>query len=86
MSTKITLSCDDSYHFFAECYDRQNVYLQLSNDLVSQVPNYSGTETRIKIPAEIFREMFAAWLEAGWTKEQEAELLSAYSWPGEDEG
>lgn len=95
MSTKITMSYDNTYHFFAECYDRSNVYLQLPNDLVTQVPHYSETETetRVRIPVKIFREMFEAWKKGGWTDEEAAQLLADYewpgtapSWPGENEG
>jgi len=93
MSTKITMSYDANYHFYVECYDRSNVYLQLPNELVTQVPHYNGTETRIKIPAKVFREMFEAWKTGGWTDEEAAGLLSDYEWPqpgttwsGENEG
>lgn len=93
MSTKITMSYNDAYHFYVECYDRSNVYLQLSSDLVDSVPHYSGTETRIKIPVRMIREIFEAWKTSGWTDEEAARLLSDYewpasgsSWPGENEG
>lgn len=93
MSTKITMCYDDDYHFYIECHDRSNVYLQLPNDLVTQVPHYTGTETRIEIPVRIFREMFEAWKLGGWTDEEAAQLLADYdwpssgsTWPGENEG
>lgn len=94
MSTKITMCYDDDYHFYIECHDRSNVYLQLPNDLIDQVPHYSGTETRIKIPVRILRQMVEMWNKDGWTDEEGIELLADYqwpkysgsTWPGENEG
>lgn len=91
MSTKITLSYDESdrlkYHLYQECYENDNVWLQLDDASCFEVHRDGGvTGLRVGIPVEIFRHMVEGWLNSPWgqdlkmdhyrpTTEEEKEFL-----------
>lgn len=73
MSTKCTLSHDQSeklgYHLYQECYENDNVWLQLDSAEEFEVWR-DGDKTRIRlaIPVEIFRHAVEGWLNSQWGK------------------
>ena len=60
MSTKITISHSNSeqfdYHFYEECLDEKNVYIDVPMELCGERQNLT-----IKIPIEHWKEMVLKW-------------------------
>ena len=71
MSTKVTISYDKEnklkYHLYQECYENDNVWLQLDDAKEFEVWR-DGDKTRVRmaIPVEIFRHAVEGWLESEW--------------------
>lgn len=59
MSTKVSISYDETYHFYEECGDDDNVYLQISTDEFEVRHGH----IMVQIPNKVFREMTNAWCE-----------------------
>jgi hypothetical protein len=74
MSTKCTLSFDKEnklkYHLYQECYDNDNVWLQLDEAECFEIQRdeTGKTQIRLAIPVEIFRHMLAGWEASEWCK------------------
>lgn len=62
MSTKITISYNDDYHFYEECYDTDNVYLQLKVKDWS----FNGEELTLSVPIDFWRKIAHDWNESSW--------------------
>jgi len=74
MSTKCTLSYDKErkleYHLYQECYENDNVWLQLDDAKEFEVWRTDDkTRVRLAIPVEIFRHMVEGWLASEWGKD-----------------
>lgn len=54
MSTKSTIKYGENYHFYTEAMDDNNVYLDLSRDLLLNMTSHFVT---IQIPAEIWEHI-----------------------------
>lgn len=77
MSTKATISYGSDYHFYEECFDRSNVYLQLEG--AEFEANDRGV--MVRIPIKIWREIFESWGKDGWpVEEDEREAELAKEW------
>lgn len=76
MSTKVTVSYNEKYHFYKECWDKSNVYLEISGTEFSA----SNNEVMVQIPIAILREMIKAWDTSGW-KESEDNVLEEWEEP-----
>lgn len=63
MSTKCTISHGPSYHFYEDCFDEDNVYLELNQPKESNftIDNY-GTIVMVSFNKEIMDELCSAWL------------------------
>lgn len=73
MSTKCTLSYDHSgklgYHLYRECYENDNVWIQLDDAKEFEVwRDGDRTRVRLAIPVEIFRHAVEGWLSSQWGK------------------
>ena len=73
MSTKCTLSYDKEnklkYHLYQECYENDNVWLQLDDAKEFEVSREGDkTQVRMAIPIEVFRHMVEGWLKSEWGK------------------
>lgn len=73
MSTKSTLSYDRDgklkYHLYQECYESDNVWLQLDDAKEFEVwRDGDRTRVRLAIPVEIFRHAVEGWLNSTWGK------------------
>ena len=69
MSTKGTITHEpNKFHFYKECFDDENVYLQLTNSFfkIETYDQMTPVEKRtqelsITIPIEIFEKIIKAW-------------------------
>ena len=69
MSTKCTLGHGPQHHLYAECFENENVHLQLDR-LEYEVCRYDGADSlRVAIPIKLWREIVQAWLESEWSKD-----------------
>lgn len=67
MSTKITISYGEKYHFYEECFDRSNIYLRVDG-CEFEVSNNSAT---IQVPIDIWRAMLEDWHKKGWPQSED---------------
>jgi hypothetical protein len=67
MSTKISISYGQNYHFYHEAFDVSNVYLQVEG-YEYEVKN---DRVMIQVPIEIWRKCIEDWLKKGWPIEQD---------------
>jgi hypothetical protein len=69
MSTKCTISHNESYHLYQECYENDNVWLQL-DDAKDFELWHDGDRARLRvaIPVQIFRHAVEGWLQSQWGK------------------
>ena len=67
MSTKCTISYDDSYHLYEECFDTDNVYLNIK----SKDWSYNHNATTISIPIKTWRAMVEDWQKYHWSSHPE---------------
>lgn len=63
MSTKATITHDDNFHFYEECFDENNVYLQLDNatNFTVESTNY-GNYVTVSVSTEILNKICEAWI------------------------
>lgn len=72
MSTKVTLSHNDDYHLYQECYENDNVHLQLDNATEASIISRADSKTKatIAIPIKIWRHMVEGWLSTQWAQDE----------------
>ena len=71
MSTKCTISYDSKnklgYHLYEECFENDNVWLQLDDAKNFKVQRDADTtQLTVGIPVEIFRHAVNGWLSSSW--------------------
>lgn len=67
MSTKITISYGQNYHFYHEVFDVSNVYIQVEgHEYVIK-----NDKAMIQIPIEIWRKCIEDWCKNGWPTDQD---------------
>jgi len=73
MSTKASISYGDRHHFYEECLDNNNVYLEVNKPPGIELSHrdFDGTTATIIIPIEIWRQVVEDWLESAWGKSPE---------------
>jgi hypothetical protein len=67
MSTKITISYNEKYHFYEECFDKSNVYLRMDG-CEFEVSNNMAT---IQIPIKVWRAIIKDWSQKGWAESED---------------
>ena len=67
MSTKVTLSHGQNYHFYEEIFDRSNVYLQIEG-YEYEVRN---DKVMVQVPIEVWRKILEDWSAKGWPKQED---------------
>ena len=65
MSTKITISYNDDYHFYEECFDTDKVYLRLK----AKDWSFDGEEVTLPVPIDFWRKIVSDWSESSWGKD-----------------
>lgn len=76
MSTKCTIDCNDDYHLYQECFENDNVWLQLDDISamsirIEKMPeSRKSTNITIGIPVETWRHIIEAWLRSSWGKDK----------------
>ena len=71
MSTKCTIGHGPQFHLYEECFDQNNVYLQLDGSAETSVRNWDGQQSVVlKIDINMWRTIVAAWLAGGWAKDE----------------
>ena len=70
MSTKASISYSDKHHFYEECLDNSNVYLQIDNPPGLQVDFWEASQgsATLVIPIEIWRQVAEDWINSYWGK------------------
>ena len=77
MSTKITISYDEnnefqnSFHLFQECYENNNVWLEVQPKDWS----FLNGELTLSIPIKVWRKIVADWLETYWADHPEEDNI-----------
>lgn len=72
MSTKCTISYDDEYHLYEECFEKDNVHLQLDNVGAVDISASPGSlHATIQIPIKTWRKIVAGWIESQWAEHPE---------------
>lgn len=76
MSTRCTISYDDDFHLYQECFEQDNVYLSLdegdwSASLETAAIDWRDGETmrprlHIRMDVTLWRKIVEGWLESGW--------------------
>ena len=68
MSTKASISYSDEHHFYEECLDNNNVYLQIDNPPGLQVDFWEASQgnATLVIPIEIWRQVVEDWINSYW--------------------
>lgn len=74
MSTKCTISYNNKnklgYHLYEECFENDNVWLQLDDAKNFKVQRDGDTtQLTVGIPVEIFRHAVNGWLSSSWGKD-----------------
>jgi hypothetical protein len=72
MSTKCTISHNEKYHLYQECYENDNVWLSLDvvNDFEILQDN-GKTRLKVAIPIELWRHIVDGWLKSQWAAHPE---------------
>jgi len=70
MSTKASISHSNRHHFYEECLDNSNVYLEVNKPPGVELSHrdFSGTTATLIIPIEIWRQVVEDWIESHWGK------------------
>lgn len=73
MSTKVTLSHNDDYHLYEECFEQENVWLQLDNPTELSVYAHheeksAGSSVTVAIPIATWRHIVEGWLNSHWAQ------------------
>ncbi len=77
MSTKCSIAYGENFHFYEECFDRSNVYLEIEKTEFKVTSN----SVMVQIPINVWREMFKTWSQKGWSEEQDnKELIISSEW------
>lgn len=63
MSTKATISHGVGFHLYTDCFDEENIYLELIDLGFSVSNNGYITEATVEIPNDIMDTITKAWLE-----------------------
>ena len=73
MSTKASISHSDKHHFYEECLDNNNVYLEVNNPPGVELSHrdLSGVTATLIIPIEIWRQVVEDWINSYWAKHPE---------------
>lgn len=84
MSTKVTLSYDREgkleYHLYRECYENDNVWLQLDDARDFKVwRDGDRTSLRVAIPIEVFRHAVEGWLKSQWAQNPSEDHRNSFS-------
>ena len=76
MSTRCTISYDDTFHLYEECFDNHNVYLELSGPgwdasiSTGEVDWRDGDITRpkacVKMDITLWRKIVDGWMKSHW--------------------
>ncbi len=73
MSTKSTLSHSSEYHLFQECFEKDNVYLNLDGgdwsatlDTSGWVMGNSHPQLHLKIDVKLWRRIVEGWVNSQW--------------------
>jgi hypothetical protein len=79
MSTKVTISYDDVYHVYQECFENDNVYLQLDGDGWAASLDTANVDWReetgprpklgLRVDVGLWRNIVKGWLESEWGKD-----------------
>jgi len=67
MSTKVTISYDDVYHLYQECYENDNVHLRLDPGKWSMSFSSEG-RIDLHVDVTLWRNIVSGWLESEWGK------------------
>lgn len=72
MSTRCTIGYDnDNFHLYEECFDSDNIYLELNDDCFEIVESLSSKNKReivVGINVTIWRKIVDSWLNSSWGK------------------
>jgi hypothetical protein len=72
MSTKCTISYNEKYHLYQECYENNNVWLSLDHPGDFEVSQDAGKpRLKVAIPIELWRHMVEGWLKSQWASHPE---------------
>ena len=73
MSTKASISYSDKHHFYEECLDNSNVYLEVNNPPGVELSHrdFSGVTATLIIPIEIWRQVVEDWINSSWAQHPE---------------
>lgn len=72
MSTKVTLSHNGDYHLYEECFEQDNVWLQIDNPAdveLRAIPG--GSSVTVAIPVATWRHLVEGWLNSHWAQHPE---------------
>lgn len=71
MSTKCTLSYDDDFHLYEECFDTSNVYIRLDGSgwkTQLDVDREGPTSITLQIDVKLWRKIVEGWNGSHWGK------------------
>lgn len=81
MSTRCTIVHDKEFHLYQECFEQDNVYLQLDSGNWSasletsavdwRYGNHSNPQLHVKIDVEIWRKIVEGWMVSHWGRHPE---------------
>jgi len=76
MSTRCTISYDDAYHLYEECFDNNNIYLELDGSgwdaaLSTRTVDWRDGDTSrprvgIKMDVTLWRKIVDGWMKSQW--------------------
>ena len=69
MSTKCTIGHGPKHHLFEECFEKDNVHLQLDSPQY-ETCRYDGEDSiRVAIPIQVWRQIVESWNDSAWGKD-----------------
>lgn len=72
MSTKCTIGYDiKNFHLYEECFDRDQIYLELNGDCFEIVDSFSSKHEReitIGVDVTTWRKIVQSWIDSHWGK------------------
>lgn len=73
MSTKATIAHDEHFHLYAECFENENVWIELDHPgLEASLSIQEGrTVLRVAVPVRTWRAMIAGWNDDSWSSDTE---------------
>lgn len=81
MSTKISITYDDDHHLYQECFENDNVWLELDN---ADITFESSTgKVTLGIPISTWRSIVEGWAASYWGEDKS--LDNDDSWEETDE-